>query len=152
MSVILVHEKDSVPDRFVSLGRKRMDGLYYRWNSWLSSELHISTAKGFVATDRERSDRSCASYLQRHRTEMLDVTDGKSDTLWDTHYRDGLRYETIFIETSDDLHQFIFQYSGSQQSGERQKNPGYRSPTLMTAKVMVVARVREMFLRPRVVG
>ena len=52
---------------------------------------------------------------------MLDVTDGKSDTLWDTHYRDGLRYETIFIETSDDRYQFIFQYTGSQEEWRTSK-------------------------------
>jgi len=46
---------------------------------------------------------------------MIDRTDGGSDTLWDNYYRDGVRYETIYVALPDDTLQYTFQYSGYEE-------------------------------------
>ncbi|RYE54913.1 MAG: hypothetical protein EOP48_11290 [Sphingobacteriales bacterium] len=46
------------------------------------------------------------------RNYMVDVTDGKSDTIYSNYYNDGKSYLTINIEQEKGYNNYIFRYSG----------------------------------------
>jgi hypothetical protein len=68
-----------------------------------SSDIHRDTSKNYI----------------------IDVTNGKNDTIIDNHYNDGVEYLTIKIESngsSKESNQYIFQYSGSRTNGDTIEN------------------------------
>ncbi|MBL4657718.1 MAG: hypothetical protein JKX73_06935 [Flavobacteriales bacterium] len=40
----------------------------------------------------------------------------ENDSIFDTYYKDGIRYETIYITTSNEKVEYIFNYTGTEES------------------------------------
>ena len=51
-------------------------------------------------------------YRDTIRNYMIDVTNGKNDTIENNYYNDGKNYLTIHIKTSDNLTDYTFRYLG----------------------------------------
>jgi len=46
---------------------------------------------------------------------MIDVTNGRNDTIMDNYYNDGERYITIEIKTKEGYNEYSFQYPGEKE-------------------------------------
>jgi len=51
-------------------------------------------------------------YRDTIRNYMVDVTNGKNDTIENNYYNDGKNYVTLHIKTSDGLNDYTFRYAG----------------------------------------
>ena len=52
---------------------------------------------------------------------IVDVTDGKNDTLYNDHYNDGKRYISIKIKTGGEISDYVFHFYGSDEYWQTSK-------------------------------
>ncbi|MBC7552933.1 MAG: hypothetical protein H7257_03030 [Taibaiella sp.] len=52
---------------------------------------------------------------------IIDITNGKSDTIFSDYYNDGNRYVTLNIEFGSEKNNYVFQYSGDKEYWDTSK-------------------------------
>jgi hypothetical protein len=60
-------------------------------------------------------------YRDTIRNYIIDVTDGKSDTLENNYYNDGTNYLTLHIKTPDNIMEYTIRYSGDSMTWANSK-------------------------------